>query len=44
MVGGMVPKPLGGAFVCLRVVTHVKPKHVGCQIGVQPMVRDPMMM
>jgi hypothetical protein len=39
---GMVPKPLGGAFVSLRVKQNGKAKTVGCQIGVQPVVHDPM--
>ena len=39
---GMVPKPLGGAYVSLKVLTHGKAKYVGCQIGEQTVVHDPM--
>jgi hypothetical protein len=41
---GMVPKPLGGAYVSLRVLQHGKAKRIGCQIGVQPIVHDPVVM
>ena len=41
---GMVPKPLGGAFVTLRITTNGKAKRVTCQIGVQPVVHEPAVM
>jgi hypothetical protein len=41
---GMVPKPLGGAFVNLKVTTNGKAKRVGCQIGVQPVIHEPVVM
>jgi len=41
---GMVPKPLGGAFVTLRITTGGKAKRVGCQIGVQPVIHEPVAM
>jgi len=41
---GMVPKPLGGAFVTLRITTGGKAKRVACQIGVQPVIHEPVTM
>jgi hypothetical protein len=41
---GMVPKPLGGAYVSLRVLQHGNARRIRCQIGVQPIVHDPAVM
>lgn len=38
---GMVPKPLGGAYIALRVERNGKAKNVSCQIGVQPVIHNP---
>lgn len=38
---GMMPKPLGGSYVNLRVDQNGKVKKVNCQISVQPVIHNP---
>ena len=38
---GMVPKPLGGAYVKMNVESKVKGRPLGCRISVQPVVHAP---
>lgn len=39
---GMVPKPLGGAFISMEVTNHSKVSDVICNISVQPVIHAPV--
>jgi len=38
---GMVPKPLGGAFISMEIITGGKVSNVRCKISVHPAVHEP---